>query len=619
MRGFSARVPGWVVLLSLTLALLASTASAATKAERARAASEAVETALRCEVEGKNSERTRLLESALEQVPEFPPALWQTGHVQARNEWLKFDELPGLLADDQRLAEYRRRRDEAPNTAEGQLALAQWCLKQKLPEQARAHLTAVLEIDPNHAQARAMLGYRQVDGTWISEQEIQEAGIRAQQMALSLREWKPRIEQILSDLGEKSPKKRELATQRLLAIDDPAAIPAVEMVLALNSQETGLLAVRFLDKFPGGDAALALARQAVFSPWEPVRGAAAESLRKRDPVLYVPSLLSALTTPVQTRAELYQAPNGRLMYRHALYREGQETAELAVFETEYRRTLLWANDPQTYDLRKALLAGQRQADAAQKVQAIESIVAQQNALVQRLNERVCEVLAKATGENLPANPEAWWQWWNEYNGIFVNGAKPVKQAYYRESVAYEDPVDEMTYTNDGRTEAVTYRDTTIVRVREARLFSCLLAGTPVWTASGLTPIEQIRVGDLVLAQNPDTGELAYKPVLKTTERPPVRMLKIVFGDKSLQCDDGHPFWVPGEGWVKAGDLKEGTRLHAVEGAAEVRSVHATGEEELHNLVVADFHTYFVTEAKILTHDNTIREPTTALVPGLASR
>ena len=63
------------------------------------------------------------------------------------------------------------------------------------------------------------------------------------------------------------------------------------------------------------------------------------------------------------------------------------------------------------------------------------------------------------------------------------------------------------------------------------------------------------------------------------------------------------------------------RLFVVEttmdGTVEVRSVHATGSEELHNLVVDDFHTYFVTDAKLLTHDNTIREPTTAVVPGLA--
>ncbi|GAF79892.1 unnamed protein product, partial [marine sediment metagenome] len=32
-----------------------------------------------------------------------------------------------------------------------------------------------------------------------------------------------------------------------------------------------------------------------------------------------------------------------------------------------------------------------------------------------------------------------------------------------------------------------------------------------------------------------------------------------------------------------------------------------------------FHTYFVGKTKILSHDNTIREPTDALVPGLLSR
>ena len=42
----------------------------------------------------------------------------------------------------------------------------------------------------------------------------------------------------------------------------------------------------------------------------------------------------------------------------------------------------------------------------------------------------------------------------------------------------------------------------------------------------------------------------------------------------------------------------------------------TGLEATYNLIVADFHTYFVGEGKILSHDNTIREPTVALVPGL---
>jgi hypothetical protein len=154
---------------------------------------------------------------------------------------------------------------------------------------------------------------------------------------------------------------------------------------------------------------------------------------------------------------------------------------------------------------------------------------------------------------------------------------------------------------------------------EWRRLTCLVAGTPVWTDAGPKPIEGIRVGDLVLSQDPTTGELAYKPVLKTTLRPPARLLKVVLGDEALQCSGGHPFWIAGRGWVFARNLEEGVQLHAVSGTAQVRSVHPTGTEELHNLVVADFHTYFVTKAKILTHDNTIRDPTEVLVPGLVER
>jgi len=52
-----------------------------------------------------------------------------------------------------------------------------------------------------------------------------------------------------------------------------------------------------------------------------------------------------------------------------------------------------------------------------------------------------------------------------------------------------------------------------------RRHECFVAGTPVWTVSGPVAIEKIRVGDLVLSQALDTGELAFQPVLQTTQRP----------------------------------------------------------------------------------------------------
>jgi hypothetical protein len=40
------------------------------------------------------------------------------------------------------------------------------------------------------------------------------------------------------------------------------------------------------------------------------------------------------------------------------------------------------------------------------------------------------------------------------------------------------------------------------------------------------------------------------------------------------------------------------------------------DAEAYNLVVDDFHTYFVGRLGLLVHDNNFRRPTTAVLPGL---
>ena len=57
-------------------------------------------------------------------------------------------------------------------------------------------------------------------------------------------------------------------------------------------------------------------------------------------------------------------------------------------------------------------------------------------------------------------------------------------------------------------------------------------------------------------------------------------------------------------------------LHTVTGTVAVDSVEPLGPGTVYNLVVADFHTYFFGEAKILSHDPTTATLTNAIVPGL---
>ena len=114
----------------------------------------------------------------------------------------------------------------------------------------------------------------------------------------------------------------------------------------------------------------------------------------------------------------------------------------------------------------------------------------------------------------------------------------------------------------------------------------------------------------------ETGELAFKPVLRTTIGPPIELVKVKAGEDTIQCTGGHAFWVPGSGWTHARKLDPQTLVHGVAGAAEIDSVGPGTKQETYNLVVADWNTYFVGRGKLLVHDVTLPGPTTTDVPGL---
>jgi hypothetical protein len=141
----------------------------------------------------------------------------------------------------------------------------------------------------------------------------------------------------------------------------------------------------------------------------------------------------------------------------------------------------------------------------------------------------------------------------------------------------------------------------------------------VWTVTGKMPIEEVKIGELVLSQNPETGQLAYRPVFLTTVRPPSQLIEIHLGSTVIRVTRGHPLWVDGIGWQMAKELKAGQYLHTVNGPALIDSIEENGEETCYNMVVADFNTYFVSDAKVLVHDNNLRSPTAAIVPGLAQK
>lgn len=85
--------------------------------------------------------------------------------------------------------------------------------------------------------------------------------------------------------------------------------------------------------------------------------------------------------------------------------------------------------------------------------------------------------------------------------------------------------------------------------------SGFIASTLVHTQNGLVPIEQIKVGDLVLAKPQQGGELAYKRVVKTIAYESKRIMEITYRIPQtnkvgfLWATPNHRFYLTKDGWT----------------------------------------------------------------------
>ncbi|GKS09278.1 hypothetical protein YDYSY3_02780 [Paenibacillus chitinolyticus] len=136
--------------------------------------------------------------------------------------------------------------------------------------------------------------------------------------------------------------------------------------------------------------------------------------------------------------------------------------------------------------------------------------------------------------------------------------------------------------------------------------NCFVAGTKVQTDEGEKNIEDIEVGDRVLAKNEETGEQAYKEVVQLHRNEKDTTYKLSVGNQIIETTDNHPFWVEDKGWVLAVDLQVGDELLQSNGnhlkIDSIEIVHHDEKVKVYNFTVADFHTYFVSSLGIWVHN-----------------
>jgi hypothetical protein len=571
------------------------------------AARQQVTDALRAEAAGDNDRRTDLLASAARLASDLPETNWHQGRVLVADRWLSLDDAATQAINDPHLAEYHKLRDEAGENPKLLRGLARWCLKNGLADIAKLHYAQLLargDIDvESQKEAIQRLDLQFVNGSWVTREDLQTQEDKAKAANEAIIRLRPKLKKIQQAIDNGDYNLRQRATKELEQIDNPQCISALETFLLDGGPSFQEAAVLHLAKFPDYSATETLVHFSVLSEFVIVRDQAIAALKPRSLHEFVPLLLAGLVAPIQSQYEVKALPNGVINYTHLLTRETPQQKVVAVAYDRIAPSFV----PRRFQVPKGtggLVLGVFFDDTmwAKENQLTQETIlrAQENDLAVTLasqsvnfsNRRAFQALTGATQQQLPDTPQAWWQWWQDYN-----------QYHWPQqtSISYST-----TYS----------RYTTPPPVQVIKGASCFVAGTPVQTQRGPAPIESIRPGDRVLAQDQDTGELAQKLVLRTTIRPPTKMVRIASGGEAVTATLGHPFWVAGHGWKMAKELKPGDLLHCTSGAVSIDNVEPAGEEKAYNLVVADFNTYFVGPHKFLVHDNEFRKPTLAVVPGL---
>jgi intein/homing endonuclease len=134
---------------------------------------------------------------------------------------------------------------------------------------------------------------------------------------------------------------------------------------------------------------------------------------------------------------------------------------------------------------------------------------------------------------------------------------------------------------------------------------CFAEGTLVATAEGLVPIEAIEAGDQVLAYDDATGYERLAEVVGLYSREVEALWVLDVGGETIEATEEHPFFVAGQGWTEARELRVGDVLVAEGGERltleKIERVQLPASR-VYNFEVAGLHDYFAGEAGVLGHN-----------------
>ena len=155
------------------------------------------------------------------------------GLVAYQGQWKRPEAVADQLQADpsagaRRVPGPARSRPPTPPTASGRWRSG--ASEHGLKDQATAHFTAVIRLDPSREAAWKRLGYKKHGGRWVTDAQVAAEKAEADAQKHADRTWKPLLERYrrcwLSPPGVRRPRRRSRRGHR------PRAVPMIGRVFA---------------------------------------------------------------------------------------------------------------------------------------------------------------------------------------------------------------------------------------------------------------------------------------------------------------------------------------------------------------------------------------------------
>lgn len=339
-------------------------------------------------------------------------------------------EIESIETTDAEVPSYEAAAAKYPQTADGQYDLALWCQDNKFPAEYRKHLQRVIELAPDHAEARKRLGFELVNGRWITHEErLESQGYVKHNGKYVLPQEKKQSEQ--ADAGRKAvqeyyrkarvwqkqlrqsdPNKQGTARKDILAIRDPLAVkPLVDVLGDKGNDAERRLLVEALANIPGPGSTEGLLLVALNDPAPTNRQAAAVSLKPRKSAELVQRVAGVMrenkNVRVRSAAKLLGDIGDATVVPSLI--DALITVHETIIEPTFMDQVARANSSSTQ-----LKAVYTQAGAGMRVNHVpvnNGPIGERVVITEEIrNAEALEALAALTGQNLGYDKARWFAW-----------------------------------------------------------------------------------------------------------------------------------------------------------------------------------------------------------------